>query len=137
MLRRSKKSVREQDGNIYSFSFFFNLIRKLSANFLFLQLCLVDALGCRGSGSMRGAIFEEFFFKDLPGSVMVLKRHECNDEKVELMMVSLALDEITIRDIGSFVPPKNCCYFTPHMQNVDIILNVENAIFLIQCSILK
>jgi hypothetical protein len=114
---------------------FFSSIPKLSANFLFLQLHLVDAIAHGSSGSMRGVLFEEFFFQALPGWIIVLKRHDCNDEEVNLQIVSPAVDAVTQKILGDFLPERNCCYYTPQMQDVDIILNVDDKIFLIQCSI--
>ncbi|CAB4011479.1 Hypothetical predicted protein [Paramuricea clavata] len=98
-------------------------------------LYLIDAGRHRSSGSTRGALFEEFFFQALPGMIIVLKRHGCIDEIVNLKIVSPAVDEVKGSNLGDFLPETNYCYYTPNMRDVDIILNVDDKIFLIQCSI--
>lgn len=86
---------------------------------------------------MRGTLFEEFFFAALLGSEIVLKKYDCEDEKVDLKMASPATQKIPDKVLGTFVPEKNCYYRTPNMQDVDVIINVDDTIYLIQCTILK
>lgn len=113
-------------------------IRKLSTNFLFLQLKLIDTLSLRStSGSLRGSLFECYVAEALPGGYLVLKNYGNEEEKrVDLTMVCVG-DEMANSTLGAFVPETNYCHYTPCMEGVDIIINVNCTIYLIQCSINK
>ena len=74
---------------------------------------------------------DEFFFTQLPhSSKIVLKEHDTNDESVNLAGCFIAPKEMRDKTIRHVDPEKNRCYYTPVMEDVNIILTVDDETFL-------